>query len=963
MKTVDELWQLLQEARQLPYGSAQIALVEQVLRHADAAGDRELSYATRMVATTSYVYGGEVAKSFVTFSWCLSDFDRDPAPFHARFAHSLLWYFKYMVVALTKFPEVPLDRTYAVLDDMERRYREGGHSLQAVLKHRYLVARHVGDQVAADEWYGRWITAPRDSLSDCAGCDPTAQVLYLADRGRDEDAIALAEPVLAGQLTCTEQPQNILSGLLLPYVRTGRSDAAADAHRRAYRLVRGNVADLRDIGDHIAFCARTGNEHRGLEILQRHIDWLDRAPSPAAGMAFAASSALLLRRLTQSGHGAVPVHRRQHGERPAEDVAASVLAEQLAAYATDLSLRFDARNGTTAQSRWVAARLTAEPLVAELPLSPTARRRVPAASPGQRTVAPQQQPVAPPLPLPADLPEVPPDATAATLLDLAEEHDRADRDEARALVLAAFDERFGAADLGPEIAARRADLLATERWDARDPDGAIAAVRAAVNLYRQAGADVRASNASGSLGVMLLMTGAPDGADLVTQDVAYQDRHGDLRHRATALARSATAHLVRNELDLFLEVQDRADALVTELGDDRLAARCAMRRAFVLAQLHRHEEAAVVAGEAREFYRRHGGAELFAAASVTYGRSVPDQQEAVVAFGEAVAVGHPNTVFDALLGRARALMTLGRAADAVADYVELVALCAERDLDEPGAFMRHELATAYQRAGRAVEAAEVAEEAIPALDRLGHDDAADNARFLLAGLYQELGDVEAALALYDELVGRLAKGGNDAGQGQMHENAGEVLFRADRDATAAERFASAAEAYRAADEALDELRVLRRRVSALHWADDTPAAEEAVRHALTRHAELPADIAGQSPAVWERAMLGFEAGRTMMSRGRYAEALPYLTGQPDRLRSIGAVDDADEVEGMLAEALLRSGRPTEAAALLHGTLAGMRPDAPTRSVAAQVLAEALDELGRDAEAAAVRAEHQLDPDH
>nr|BFE66896.1 hypothetical protein GCM10020092_001970 [Actinoplanes digitatis] len=197
-RSVEELWVLFREAHRMPYGAAQIALVEQVIRHADALGERELGYEARILATTAYTYGGEVAKSFVTFSWCLSDFDRDPAAFHARSRHTLYWHFKYMVSALTKFPEVPLERTYAVLDDMERRYREAGHSLQAVHKHRYVVARHVGLEAEADGLYERWNTTPRDDLSDCAGCDPSSQVTYLSGRGRYEEAVALAEPVLAG---------------------------------------------------------------------------------------------------------------------------------------------------------------------------------------------------------------------------------------------------------------------------------------------------------------------------------------------------------------------------------------------------------------------------------------------------------------------------------------------------------------------------------------------------------------------------------------------------------------------------------------------------------------------------------------------------------------------------------------------------------------------------------------------
>lgn len=959
-RSVDELWELLREANGMPYGSAQIALVEQVLRHADAAGDRELAFTSRMLATTAYTYGGEVAKSFVTFSWCLADFDRDPAPFHRGQTHTLLWHFKTMVSALTKFPEVPLERTYAVLDDMERRYREGGHSMQAVYKHRFVVARHVGADAEADEWYERWMTTPRDELSDCAGCDPSTRVSYLVERRRDEEAIALAEPVLAGNLTCNEQPQGILRGLLVPYVRTGRLDAAVDAHRRAYRLVRGNLADLWDIGDHIEFCARTGNEHRGLEILQRHLDWLDRAPSPAAGMNFAAAAALLLRRLTELGHGDTPVHRRGHGDRPAGEVPAAALAEELARYASELSVRFDARNGTTEQSGRVAGVLAAQPYPVVLPLSPTDRRRAAAPAAAQRdgsAGAVQTQPAGSAAPA-ADAPEIPADADAATLLALAEQYELADRTAAVTAVLDAFDERFAGADLGPDLAGRRAELLSSQRWQDGDADGVIAALQQAADLHRAAGNGTLASRASAGVGLMRVLTGrADEGRGPVEADVAYQEEHGDVRQRAAAHARHALVLLIDERYDDAHAALDRADALADGLADPRLAARYAMRRAEVFAAQHRHQEAAARADRARAFYRAHGPAAQLAAASLGYARVAPDPSDAVAALDEALAIDDPASVLDARLGRARALLQLNRPADAVDDFVEAVALCAERDLEQGGAYIRHELAAAYQQAGRFVEAAEVAEEAVAALHRLGDDTAADNARYLLAGVYRALGDGDAALVLYDELVERLGAADNAAGLAQVQENAGDVLFRADRDAEAAQRFAAAADGFRAAGEPLDEVRALRRRVMALHWADDLPAAQEAVRYAQQRHADLPADDVAEPRAVWERVMLGFEASRMLMSRGRYAEALPYLSDGPERLRAIGASDDADQVAGMLGEALLRSGDPARAETLLRSTLAAMAPDAPTRSIAAQVLAEALDALGRSSEAAAVRTQY------
>ncbi|MFC7615118.1 hypothetical protein ACFQV2_17995 [Actinokineospora soli] len=120
-RTEDQLNQMLGEAWHMPYGRAQVAAVEEVIRHADAQGFAELQYAARILAKTAYIYAGEPEKAFVPFAWCLSVFDRREADPH--YDHSLLWSFKAIVSALLTFPEVPLDRTMAVLDDMERRYR------------------------------------------------------------------------------------------------------------------------------------------------------------------------------------------------------------------------------------------------------------------------------------------------------------------------------------------------------------------------------------------------------------------------------------------------------------------------------------------------------------------------------------------------------------------------------------------------------------------------------------------------------------------------------------------------------------------------------------------------------------------------------------------------------------------------------------------------------------------------
>src|SRR3569833_1007185 len=104
VKSEEELRSLLGEAHRMPFGNAQIVLVEQVIQHAAAAGIDDLRIAARMLATPAYVHGVVPAKSFVTGSWCLAEFDAHPERYRREDASLLLWHFKYMVNGMTKFP-------------------------------------------------------------------------------------------------------------------------------------------------------------------------------------------------------------------------------------------------------------------------------------------------------------------------------------------------------------------------------------------------------------------------------------------------------------------------------------------------------------------------------------------------------------------------------------------------------------------------------------------------------------------------------------------------------------------------------------------------------------------------------------------------------------------------------------------------------------------------------------------
>ncbi len=647
----DQLWDLYQQAFEMPYGAAQIALVEQVIAHADALHLTGLSYEARMLGTSAYVYGGEPAKSFVTFSWCLAEFDRD-AVTYGRSVHTLLWHFKYMVSGLTRFPEVSLERTRGVLDDMERRWREGGHSLHAVYAHRHFLARHVGDVAEAEEWYGKWITAPRDDLSDCVGCDPTSKAWWLALQRRDEEAVALAEGVLSGRLTCSEQPQGMLTTLLRPYLRTGRLEQARDAHRRAYRLHRPHLADLADIAYHIEFCAITSNEARGVEILERHLGWLDRAPSPHAAMWFGAAGALVLRRAADRGRDSLRVHRPAHGDRAAADVEADTLAAELTELALDMASRFDARNGTDYQSGLIRELLAEEPLVDHLPLSPTASPSLmsPSLMPPSRVSPAHGGPASAAAAMPTSvagaapataIPPVPETASPDELLDLADDHLKRGRRADAFAAWHAFDDRYAGWDLTILQRGRRADGHGVEAAFDDALVEAETAWRSAVDLFAEAGDEVRRHTTRSRIGRAMSATGRGEiGLAMVEDAASYLLAHADPERWTGALAAVATAQMHAGRGDEALSTLERAEVYVDRCPDPHALAHLRGQRAQCLGALGRLEESRAAAEESARLARACDFGEGVATASLLAGlaaEQLGDPAAAVAAYDDSLA--------------------------------------------------------------------------------------------------------------------------------------------------------------------------------------------------------------------------------------------------------------------------------------------------------------------------------------
>ncbi|MEU6352123.1 tetratricopeptide repeat protein, partial [Streptomyces sp. NPDC047072] len=372
----DALRRAMAENSEEPEGPARNARAEQLLAEAE-----KLSIPLAVIEALGhqlkvYNYSSEKAKMFVPFARLLRMWDEHPEDFDEYETHSLHWVFKWMTTGMLDQPHIPLAAMEKWLGEMEHRYRLAGHSERAVRSAEYSVAAHVGDLARAERAYAAWLAADRDAMADCHACELHEQGWWQVRQGRDAEALDLWAPVLAGEFTCAHEPHAALASSLTPLLRLGRLDEARAHHLRGFRLVRSMESMRGAYADHVEFCALSGNEARGLELLAERPAYFTDDGHPRSRLEYMAVVALLMDRLVELGPADRPVPGPAGRSWTAAELAAHAREEALA-----LAARFDERNGTDHVSERARARMAQRPLVERLPLGVRAVRTAPIVAP------------------------------------------------------------------------------------------------------------------------------------------------------------------------------------------------------------------------------------------------------------------------------------------------------------------------------------------------------------------------------------------------------------------------------------------------------------------------------------------------------------------------------------------------------------------------------------------------------
>ncbi|MEU0043603.1 hypothetical protein [Streptomyces werraensis] len=918
-QTTDELYEALRENDRLPYGRTRTVTAEELAEAAELFGEPVPLIHALLELQEAYTYGSEPRKSPVVFARLLNLFDEQPDVFDARLRHQLFWRFKWVANALRSLPEIPLASLRQWQTEMRDRYEKAGLDLQPYYGQAYQLAAHIGEDTALA--YELWAGRTRGMLSDCEACETCERALYHLAAGDDARALGAWEPVLAGKESCQEEPARSVSYALLPLLRTGRTDEARHLHLAGYRGCRRNPSMAGEVGRHLEFCALTGNEARGLELLAENRTLFDEVDSPLALLDLLTGVEVLLARVEALGHGELPA-----AGFAGRSWTVATLRAEVARRADDLAGRFDARNGTTAHSGRRGARLAQAPLLESLEL--TLRPRT------LEDVAPAP---AAPAPAPAEpLPESP-----ADLIRRARELDEQGHPDAHAC-WARLGEVVSAPgyvhpddpEVGP-LVRLRADLLEEEAVLAERRDAyadAAALYEEAAGLYEDAGTPGHAVLARACAVLAAAQTPPADsGHDADAHVAALTEAHPALvrlHEEAAGLAPYLEARLLRLRVSaLGLRLQASGD----------------------------REQVAPVFTEAEllhDFATRHAltgqiaGARLLRATTHAMSGDLPTALAEADALVESLRADGPAWHLPRALSlRGKIQLGLGDAQAAHASLSEGLRLAAEWPADTVDAPTLHgELAQACMHLGRPDEALRHLTRSAELDLRAGNRIEAFCTYSNAAQLSLDLGRVEDCIALLDSLLVEpdvVAGELDDRLVAQLRLTRARALRAGDDlKAATAEFVALAAESAGWEDDPGSHAMIAAETAVLLGEAGEFGRAREAVDQALAAHARDP------------RYEMVSNALRELARLQAYQQGPEGLTGARAFLDDAGRVADEARAAGFEAD-----GRSLDSAlAYEHGRVGAYGGAYDEALAALEKALGLLGEPGEDAERAAEWAE-------
>ncbi|MDR1450631.1 MAG: hypothetical protein LBI84_10640 [Propionibacteriaceae bacterium] len=347
--------------RAMPYGQARTEAAERELRRIEREGpDTARAYALTALVE-ALVWGGARERSFRPFARLLAWWDKHSELFDHYDQSVMFWEFGWIMSDLTQLPEAPREQIETALDDMEQRFAIANRGLERVWTARLDWALLRGAEDIA-QTVTRWLTLPLDDEDSCPACHEALRAEYLLWSGDRPAAVAVLEAAIASNVTCSREPASMLTDLALAYLDEGRLGLVEETVPRALAEL-AKAASIRLSTPYarvFEVYGRGGRPDLAFALLA------ERFKELSADIPY--SRLVVLRHITAGTAGLLAAG---YADEPVaapgvEAATARELHAWASAEAAALTARFDARNGTSEQTRRLDAARAAVPAARRL---------------------------------------------------------------------------------------------------------------------------------------------------------------------------------------------------------------------------------------------------------------------------------------------------------------------------------------------------------------------------------------------------------------------------------------------------------------------------------------------------------------------------------------------------------------------------------------------------------------------
>ncbi|WP_298987839.1 hypothetical protein [uncultured Campylobacter sp.] len=183
---------------------------------------------------------------------------------------SCLWKFKWIVSGVAKSSMIEKELIDEVNEAMLFYYERLELSLASYYKALMNQNIDMGDAREAKTNYELWKKLAKDDMADCEACEASDEIAYLNFAGEHEAALGLAEPILSGELTCSEVPHITYAPILFSMIALGRTWEAKILLPKAAATIESNPRVINQIAPLIEIAVRLDERETALNLARKH---------------------------------------------------------------------------------------------------------------------------------------------------------------------------------------------------------------------------------------------------------------------------------------------------------------------------------------------------------------------------------------------------------------------------------------------------------------------------------------------------------------------------------------------------------------------------------------------------------------------------------------------------------------------------------------------------------------------